>query len=396
MSKIVFFCIPAYGHTNPTIEVVRELVKRGHQVHYYSFHEFRSRIEEAGAVCIPCDVYMPPAPKDLDKKVGRDLSSLVDMTVDVTLAMEDKVLSELRAWKPDCIVSDSICIWGKLYAKKLNVPFVCSTTTFAFNQQTAQLMKQSLSELLHMMAGMPRINARLRQLRRHGYEIRRFYELLQNDNDTETIVYTSKEFQPMSETFSDKFTFTGPSIALPKPSGHKKSRPLVYISLGTVLNRQEDFYRSCMEALKSEDLDVIMTVGGRTDVSDLGVIPDNFQIAPRVNQLEVLQEADAFLTHCGMNSVSESLYIGVPMVLFPQQPEEGVVARRVQEVGAGILLTGTEVSVIRESILQALKNTRMCENAAGIGESFRKAGGAQKAADVIEKNTTVQPSAGPL
>lgn len=339
---------------------------------------------------------MPPAPKDLDKKVGRDLSSLVDMTVDVTLAMEDKVLCELRAWKPDCIVSDSICIWGKLYAKKLNVPFICSTTTFAFNQQTAQLMKQSLSELLHMMAGMPRINARLRQLRRHGYEIRRFYELLQNDNDTETIVYTSKEFQPMSETFSDKFTFTGPSIALPKPSGHKKSRPLVYISLGTVLNRQEDFYRSCMEALKSEDLDVIMTVGGRTDVSDLGVIPDNFQIAPRVNQLEVLQEADAFLTHCGMNSVSESLYFGVPMVLFPQQPEEGVVARRVQEVGAGILLPGTEVSVIRESILLALKNTRMRENAAGIGESFRKAGGAQKAADVIEKNTTVQPSAGPL
>lgn len=396
MSKIVFFCIPAYGHTNPTIEVVRELVKRGHQVHYYSFHEFRSRIEEAGAICIPCDVYMPPAPKDLDKKVGRDLSSLVDMTIDVTLAMEDKVLSELRAWKPDCIVSDSICIWGKLYAKKLNVPFVCSTTTFAFNQQTAQLMKQSLSELLHMMAGMPRINARLRQLRRHGYEIRRFYELLQNDNDTETIVYTSKEFQPMSETFSDKFTFTGPSIALPKPSGHKKSRPLVYISLGTVLNRQEDFYRSCMEALKSEDLDVIMTVGGRTDVSNLGVIPDNFQIAPRVNQLEVLQEADAFLTHCGMNSVSESLYFGVPLVLFPQQAEEGAVARRVQEVGAGILLPGTEVSVIRESILQALKNTRMRENAAGIGESFRKAGGAQKAADVIEKITTVQPSAGPL
>lgn len=396
MSKIVFFCIPAYGHTNPTIEVVRELVKRGHQVHYYSFHEFCSRIEEAGAVCIPCDVYMPPAPKDLDKKVGRDLSSLVDMTVDVTLAMEDKVLCELRAWKPDCIVSDSICIWGKLYAKKLNVPFICSTTTFAFNQQTAQLMKQSLSELLHMMAGMPRINARLRQLRRHGYEIRRFYELLQNDNDTETIVYTSKEFQPMSETFSDKFTFTGPSIALPKPSGHKKSRPLVYISLGTVLNRQEDFYRSCMEALKSEDLDVIMTVGGRTDVSDLGVIPDNFQIAPRVNQLEVLQEADAFLTHCGMNSVSESLYFGVPLVLFPQQAEEGAVARRVQEVGAGILLPGTEVSVIRESILQALKNTRMRENAAGIGESFRKAGGAQKAADVIEKITTVQPSAGLL
>lgn len=35
MSKIVFFCIPAYGHTNPTIPVVQELTKRGHEVWYY-------------------------------------------------------------------------------------------------------------------------------------------------------------------------------------------------------------------------------------------------------------------------------------------------------------------------------------------------------------------------
>ena len=32
MSKIVFFSIAAHGHTNPTIQVVRELVNRGHEV----------------------------------------------------------------------------------------------------------------------------------------------------------------------------------------------------------------------------------------------------------------------------------------------------------------------------------------------------------------------------
>ena len=31
MSRIVFFSIPAYGHTNPTVEVVRQLVRRGHR-----------------------------------------------------------------------------------------------------------------------------------------------------------------------------------------------------------------------------------------------------------------------------------------------------------------------------------------------------------------------------
>ena len=49
MSKIVFFCIPAYGHTNPTLGVVRELTARGHEVRYYSYEPMRTLIEAAGA-----------------------------------------------------------------------------------------------------------------------------------------------------------------------------------------------------------------------------------------------------------------------------------------------------------------------------------------------------------
>ena len=47
MAKIVFFCIPAHGHTNPTLGVVRELTARGHQVWYYSYAPFREKIEAA-------------------------------------------------------------------------------------------------------------------------------------------------------------------------------------------------------------------------------------------------------------------------------------------------------------------------------------------------------------
>lgn len=49
MSKIVFFCIPAHGHTNPTLGVVRELISRGHQVFYYSYNMMREKIEATGA-----------------------------------------------------------------------------------------------------------------------------------------------------------------------------------------------------------------------------------------------------------------------------------------------------------------------------------------------------------
>ena len=55
MSKIVFFCIPAYGHTNPTLGVVRELTARGHEVRYYSYEPMRPLIEAAGAQFVACD-----------------------------------------------------------------------------------------------------------------------------------------------------------------------------------------------------------------------------------------------------------------------------------------------------------------------------------------------------
>lgn len=71
MSKIVFFYIPAYGHTNPTIEVVRGLTSRGHEVWYYSFEEFREKIEGVGAKFIGCDEYLPELKPQDEKKLAR-------------------------------------------------------------------------------------------------------------------------------------------------------------------------------------------------------------------------------------------------------------------------------------------------------------------------------------
>ena len=76
MSKIVFFCIPAHGHTNPTLGVVRELVSRGHEVWYYSYEPLRQKIEEAGAKFVPWDNYdreLKLTPKDA-ARLGKENS----------------------------------------------------------------------------------------------------------------------------------------------------------------------------------------------------------------------------------------------------------------------------------------------------------------------------------
>ena len=71
MRKIVFFCIPAYGHTNPTLGVVRELVAQENKVWYYSFNQFQDTYEVMS--------------KTLDAKVFKSIQTYIKaMRVDVT------------------------------------------------------------------------------------------------------------------------------------------------------------------------------------------------------------------------------------------------------------------------------------------------------------------------
>ena len=49
MAKILFFNVPAYGHVNPTLPVVTELVRRGHQLVYYDADTFERTIQATGA-----------------------------------------------------------------------------------------------------------------------------------------------------------------------------------------------------------------------------------------------------------------------------------------------------------------------------------------------------------
>lgn len=385
MSRIAWFCIPAWGHTNPTVEVVRVLTARGHQVRYYTFAPFREKLEAAGAEVRLCDKFMPPPPPDLDRRVGRDFASMVGMLTDTALDMEAPVCQELEAWRPDLLVVDSVCLWGKLFAWKLQLPWVCSTTTFAFNQQTAALMRPGLAETARMALGLGRIRRDMARLRQRGYPAEDLRQLLENRADTDTIVYTSRLFQPMAETFGDRFAFVGPSLPQVPPLKHRGDRPLVYISLGTVMHRRPGFYRACFRALGGRDLDVVLSVGEATDPAALGPAPGNFRVERRVDQLAVLAEADAFLTHCGMNSANEAIFCQVPTIFFPQQGEEAAVADRMESLGLGVRLRRETPAAIRRAVETALGEPRFRENAARVAESFRAAGSAGAAADFLER-----------
>ena len=383
--KIAWFCIPAHGHTNPTLGLVKELTSAGHQVFYFSFEMFREKIEQTGARFIPCDGYdFDMEDKENADRVGKDKVFATELLVSSTLALDEMTTEKIKEIKPDVIVSDSVAFWGKLVAMKHRIPYVSSTTTFAFNRYSAKYMKETPWDIAKMLFAMPKINKQIQRLREKGYPVKGLLEIVQNDNETNTIVYTSKYFQPCSETFSDRYHFIGPLIRPVTEPIRKMAEKTVYISMGTV-NRNPEFYRNCIHALAKTDWQVIISMG--TNPEHLDHLPDNIQIYETVDQMAVLSIADAIITHCGMNSASEGLYFKVPLVLFPQTPEQGAVAKRTEELGAGIRLKSIAEADILDALKQVLADPEYKNNAIKVSDSFHACGGASEAKAFLEEIT---------
>lgn len=383
--KIAWFCIPAHGHTNPTLGLVKALTEAGHQVWYFSFEEFREKIENAGATFIGCDGYdFEMEDKGNADRVGKDKVYATELLVSSTLALDEMTSRVIGEIKPDIVVSDSVAFWGKLAAMKHGLPYVSSTTTFAFNKYSAKYMQESAWDIARMLVALPRINKQLKRLRDKGYPVKSLLDIVQNDNDTNTIVYTSKYFQPCSGTFSDRYHFIGPSIRPVTNPMEKTADKLVYISMGTV-NQNREFYRNCIHALGQTDWQVIISMGTNPEYYDQ--LPDNIHIYESVDQMAVLSIADAFITHCGMNSASEGLYFQVPLVLFPQTPEQDAVARRTEELSAGIRLKSISEEDILDALNQVLNNPKYKVGVARVSESFKKCGGNAEAKAFLERLT---------
>jgi len=128
-------------------------------------------------------------------------------------------------------------------------------------------------------------------------------------------------------------------------------------------------------------------VGRKTDIAELGVIPENFVVRNFMPQVALLQRADLFITHGGLGSANESLYYGVPMLMWsenPQNPERAYNIRCVVRMGAGVVLQANpKPDVLRRQTIAALQDDRLRQSAAALREVFQKSGGAQRAAEEI-------------
>lgn len=393
MSTAVFFNIPAHGHVNPSLPLVSELARRGERVIYYNTEAFRGKVEGAGA---EFRAYTAPD----EERVGQGADSPLDVMARLMTAAEaviPAVLDEVRTARPDYVIYDSMCVWGKQIARILGLPAICSCSIFFVGSQNFQALPRE-GAIGRRMLGHPleagrylwtHFSAARRLKRRYGVDSPGVFDFFGNPGDM-TLVYTSRYFQIGGERLDETFKFVGPSLVERNdhagfPFEFLEGGPVVYISLGTIFNDRPRFFRLCMDAFGNSRLRAVMSVGGRVDTAALGPIPQNFLVLPHAPQLEILRRASLFVTHGGMNSASESAWFGVPMVVAPQMGDQLVIARRVEQLGAGVVVDSHHFTAqgLREAAEQVLCAESFRRQSRAIGESFRQAGGYVRAADEV-------------
>ncbi len=390
MVTAVILNLPEHGHMNATYSLVQELVRRGERVIYYATEPFRRPIEGTGAefASYP-EAFEPPVHAGGLYSVMAFLMAYAERVLPI-------LLKRLTDDPPDYLLIDSMCIWGNLLSQVTGIPAIMMSSVFVPNPDTVttdEMLERTYGTapkevILH---GIDALNTYLmtsqridRLYRTESPDIVHFFANRQDCN----ILFTSREFHLAGDTYGDAYRFVGPSIAPlagDQPLFPPGGGPLIYISLGTIFNNQAEFYRTCFKAFGETSFRVVLSIGAKADRELLNEAPANFAVSEFVPQRAVLANASLFLTHAGMNSASEAMWHGVPLLMFPQHGDQHLVASRVAELGAGLVVTpaATHPGQLRELADRLIQDGRFRTQAERIGESFRAAGGHTRAADEI-------------
>src|SRR5262245_32428333 len=162
--------------------------------------------------------------------------------------------------------------------------------------------------------------------------------------------------------------------------------PLIYASMGTILNGRVDVFRAILAAVtKNKNLQLVLSIGDQIDPEQIGPIPKNAIVVKRAPQLELLKQATACITHAGLNTVLESLVQGVPQLAIPVTYDQPGVAARIAHNKTGAVTSLDKLTADHLAFLlnEVLTDPTYRENARKLQEAIREANGLSLADDVI-------------
>ncbi|MER7056867.1 macrolide family glycosyltransferase [Streptomyces sp. NPDC000351] len=400
MAHIAFFILPAAGHVNPTLSVARELVARGHRVTYALSENYRERVLATGAEFLPYaldqDRFWDTMVPKQDAAEYTDQQEFVNMMTWM-LDLTRQTLGDFErhfgdgAGRPDVFVCDPSSFWsGHILAAKWGVPVIRSTPTYVANEHwslhppvdTAEEQAEDprTGALFEAVAGL---------LAEHRVE-KSIGDFAAEVHSGPALVYLPRAFQYAGDTFGEEVRFVGPCTSANSFHGEWEppgtGRPLALISLGTLYNKQPDFFRACVEAFRDTDWDVVVTHAGGVAEGELGDVPPHIRVYDFAPQGAVLAHASLMINHGGTSTVLQAVSEGVPVIAVPQMAELHATATRAEQLGVGAKVLRKDVTPerLRETALALTGSAEVRAAVARLRGEIEAAGGPAAAADAVE------------
>lgn len=388
-AHIAMFSIAAHGHVNPSLEVIRELVARGHRVTYAIPPLFAEKVAETGAEPKPWNSTLP-GPDDDPEAWGSTLLDNVEPFLADAVQALPQLISAYEGDTPDLVLHDITSYPARVLAHRWGVPAV----SLSPNLVAWEGYEQEVAE--------PMWEEPLKTERGQAYYAR-FRAWLAENGITEhpdpfvgrparSIVLIPKALQPNADRVDESVhSFVGACQgdrgaegAWERPAGAEK---VVLVSLGSSFTKQPAFYRECVKAFgELAGWHVVLQVGKHVDVAELGDVPGNVEVRSWVPQLAILKQADLFVTHAGAGGSQEGLATATPMIAVPQAVDQFGNAEMLEGLGVARHVPSSEASAeaLRAAALTLLNSPETATRLKSIQKDMAAEGGTHRAADLIE------------
>jgi len=414
--KIGFVSLPVVGHLNPMTTLARSLQSRGHEIFFIGVPDVEPFARAAGLKFVPfCENEYPAGSvakllAPVSKLHGLEVMhwTIRETSVDLFRAASKYLPQKLAETHMEGLVIDTLHAFLELVPMSLGMPYVqvwnilqidlSGTTPPCFFSWPHESTQQAVARNLEGVKVVSEIFAPVVPFAM-SYAEKMGLQIDWNDFTATTsklaiITQTPKEFDFPGTSWPAQFHYTGPfhdndgrePIAFPweKLSG----KPLVYASMGTLVNGLAKAYKTIIQAVgQLPEIQVVLSVGQNFKAESLGTIPSNVIVVPTAPQIELLKRAALCITHAGLNTALESLGQGTPMVAIPIGYDQPGVAARITHHGVGEFVDIEELTVkrLRGLIEKVLNSSGYREKARWFQNVIAQTRGLDFAAEVIER-----------
>ncbi|MER0244827.1 macrolide family glycosyltransferase [Streptomyces sp. HSW2009] len=391
-AHIAMFSIAAHGHVNPSLEVIRELVARGHRVSYAIPAPFAEKVAATGAEPV---IYPSTLPTEDDPDAwGAELIDHLELFLADGIQALPHLADAFAGDEPDLVLHDITSYPAPLLAHRWQVPVIQLTPNLVVwdGYEETELAK-TFEDALQTPRGAAYHAKFANWLAAHDMT-RTSPERLVGAPER-AIVLIPSALQPHHDRVDTSvFTFVGACQGdradqgeWQRPAHLDPETKVVLVSLGSAWTKQPEFYRECLAAFGDlPGWHLVLQIGKFVDVAELGPIPANVEVHPWVPQLSVLRQADAFVTHAGAGGSQEGLASGVPMVAVPQAADQFGNAAMLAELGVArqLSMADADAAALRAAVLDVTSDPEVAAAVRRMQQRTAAEGGTHQAADLIE------------